>query len=106
MQVEPPTEPTDATASADPEQAEINAVVKRLSRRQASGCEVIEHAAIMAEGTRSSAILAWITSHAWEPEERTVTSRRGRGGLHSGHRSEDDRSESRPPDRYVRWPAA
>ena len=55
MQTEPTTAPAEAEASVAREQDEISAVVKRLARRQASGCEVIERAAIMAEGTRSGA---------------------------------------------------
>jgi hypothetical protein len=106
MQTEPATDPTDADAREAREQSEISAVVKRLSRRQASGCEVIERAAILAEGTRSGAILAWITSHSWEPEEPPPgpTPARAHRGLHSERTRADDRAPSRPPQRYVRRP--
>ena len=106
MQTEPATEPTDADAREAREQSEIGAVVKRLARRQASGCEVIERAAILAEGTRSGAILAWITSHAWEPEEPSPgpTPAQAHRGLHSERTREHDRAAPRPPQRYVHWP--
>lgn len=107
MQTEPTIDPTDARVPASPEQHEIDVVVARLARRQASGCEVIERAAILAEGTRSGAILAWLTSHGWEAEKAPgVPSGGGRGGLHNERAREDDRAGSRPPQRYVRWPAA
>jgi len=108
MQTEPTTDPTDAHIPATPEQNEIDLVVTRLARPQASGCEVIERAAILAEGTRSGAILAWLTSHGWEAEEPLpgVASGRGHGGLHNERAREDDGAGSRPPQRYVRWPAA
>jgi hypothetical protein len=108
MQTEPTTDPTDAQITATPEQHEIDLVVTRLSRRQASGCEVIERAAILAEGTRSTAILAWLTSHGWEAEKPLpgIASGRDRGGLHNERAREDERAGSRPPQRYVRRPAA
>jgi hypothetical protein len=41
----------------------IRAVVRRLARPHASGGDVIERAAIIAEGAASGAIIAWITAH-------------------------------------------
>jgi hypothetical protein len=46
----------------------IQAVVARLARPHRSGGSVIERAAILAEGDRSAAILAWVVGHAGEPE--------------------------------------
>jgi hypothetical protein len=46
----------------------IRAVVTRLARPHRSGGSVIERAAILAEGARSTAILDWIIAHAGEPE--------------------------------------
>jgi hypothetical protein len=46
----------------------IRVTVARLSRPHRSGGAVIERAAILAEGSSSTAIFAWITAHAGEPE--------------------------------------
>ena len=46
----------------------IRALVIRLARPHGSGGEVIERAAILAEGADSAAVIAWITAHAGVPE--------------------------------------
>jgi hypothetical protein len=86
----------------------IRTVVERLSRPHPSGGAVIERAAILAEGASSSAILAWISLHEWEPEE-TAPAPVGRGlsgmsGLHSARDSDRRRADSRAPRRYVLRP--
>ena len=48
----------------------IRVVVARLSRRHPSGGQVIERAAVVAEGAESGAILDWITSHDGLPESQ------------------------------------
>jgi hypothetical protein len=58
----------------------IRALVKRLARPHASGGEVIERAAILAEGADFGAVMAWIIAHAGQPE--TVLSASRSGGLH------------------------
>jgi hypothetical protein len=84
--------------------AAIEALVARLSRPTPSGGEVIERAAILAEGARSGAILAWIESHDWLPEEGApaVAGRGGLGGLHAMR----ERAPQRAPARYVLHPGA
>jgi hypothetical protein len=73
----------------------ILALVTRLARPHTSGGDVIERAAILAEGADSSAVIAWIISHAGEPESAVAsTSTRG---LHSGGPD----APSRPPLRFV-----
>jgi hypothetical protein len=60
---------------------DIRALVTRLARPHPSGGTVIERAAIMAEGTASTDVMAWILAHGAVPEaaaERTSTRR----GLH------------------------
>jgi hypothetical protein len=60
---------------------DIRALVTRLARPHPSGGTVIERAAIMAEGTGSTDVMAWILAHGAVPEaaaERTST----RQGLH------------------------
>jgi hypothetical protein len=85
---------------------DIGAVVNRLSRPNREGGRVIERAAIMAEGSRSAAILSWLEDASWTPEERVAsTAYRGGAGLH-GARLESERSDARKqaPQRYVSPP--
>jgi hypothetical protein len=85
---------------------EISALVARLSRPNRNGGRVIERAAIMAEGSRSAAILEWLAAASWTPEEAvTSTAYRGGSGLH-GMRRESERSDARAqaPRRYVSPP--
>jgi hypothetical protein len=89
-----------------PRDEDIGAVVSRLSRPDRTGRRVIERAAIMAEGSRSGAILSWLEDASWTPEERvTSTAYRGGAGLH-GARSEFERGDTRKqaPQRYVSPP--
>jgi hypothetical protein len=58
----------------------IRAVVLRLSRPHASGGDVIERAAIVAEGADSAAIVAWIIARAGQPE--AIVARASARGLH------------------------
>jgi hypothetical protein len=86
-------------AEKDPDgDAAIRAVVVRLSRPHASGGNVIERAAILAEGANAAAIVRWITDHAGEPESAPPTAGRG---LHGGWRDEPGPSHGETPVRYV-----
>ncbi len=51
-----------------PAEDAIRDEVARLSRPHRSGGVVIERAAILAAGGKSTAIFEWITAHAGEPE--------------------------------------
>jgi hypothetical protein len=86
----------------------IRALVKRLSRRHSSGGEVIERAAILAEGAKSAAILAWIEKHDWVPEEMVAQeSPASLSGIHGMTRTgTTDRTRPRNPSRYVLAPGA
>ena len=75
---------------------EIRALVVRLSRPHASGGDVIERAAIMAEGAGSADIVTWITDHDGRPETATNEHR----GLHGG-RVTFTAPAGRAPLRYV-----
>jgi hypothetical protein len=75
----------------------LRATVTRLARAHPSGGRVIERAAIMAEGSASSAVLRWVTDHGGVPEEQLTTVAPGRG-LHSSRLYE--RAEA-APRRYV-----
>src|SRR4051794_3062457 len=76
----------------------ISRTVVRLSRPHPSGGRVIERAAVVASGTDSSAILAWIADHGGQAEALSPT---GSGeGLHGPRRSEGGANQRRPL-RYV-----
>jgi hypothetical protein len=77
----------------------IRALVTRLARPHISGGEVIERAAILAEGANSEAVIAWITAHAGVPEATVVTP--PRHGLHGSRLGDGGGPESRTPLRFV-----
>jgi hypothetical protein len=78
---------------------EIRSLLSRLARPHASGGQVVERAAILAEGAEFPAILAWITAHAGEPE--TTVARASAGGLHSSRMNDGGGADGRAPQRYV-----
>jgi hypothetical protein len=77
----------------------IRAVVRRLSRPHASGGDVIERAAILAEGADAAAIVACIVAHAGQPE--AAVPRASSRGLHGARPSGGPAAASAPPRRYV-----
>jgi hypothetical protein len=76
----------------------IRVLVTRLARPHSSGGEVIERAAILAEGADFTSIMTWITDHAGEPE--TIVAAEPRRGLH-GAQVGAGGGRPRPPARYV-----
>jgi hypothetical protein len=82
----------------------IRTLVTRLARPHASGGEVIERAAILAAGSDSGEVLAWITAHGAAPEE-LAPAIAGRG-LHSARITESAAASQRTPRRYVLPPGA
>jgi hypothetical protein len=64
---------------------EIRATVVRLARPHPHG-DVIERAAILAEGAASGAIVDWIVAHSGEPE--TAATSPAPRGLHSARTAE------------------
>jgi hypothetical protein len=87
--------PRDAPAPDDG----IRAIVTRLSRPHASGGDVIERAAILAEGGDANAIVDWIIAHAGQPE--AIVPRASTRGLHSPRLSEGGGAEGGIPRRYI-----
>jgi hypothetical protein len=77
----------------------IRAVVVRLSRPHASGGDVIERAAILAEGGDAAAIVAWIIAHAGEAE--ATVPRASPRGLHGARLGGDPAAAGDTPRRYV-----
>jgi len=94
----------DPDTSAEPrtDEDELRAVIERLSRRDRVGGRVIERAAIMAEGGRSSALIAWLGAHGWEPEAPVAASTRGGGGIHAAREHRSDAPAQ--PARYLLHP--
>jgi hypothetical protein len=78
----------------------IRALVTRLARPHTSGGNVVERAAILAEGADSAKVLTWISAHAGEAEAAAPAA--ARGGLH-GARVNERRAGSAggEPQRYV-----
>jgi hypothetical protein len=100
MRSEARSDPASKTPASGSELDEaIRAVVTRLSRPHASGGDVIERAAILAEGADATAIVRWILAHAGRPEP-TVTGASSRG-LHGARLSGAAGAEGAPPRRYV-----
>jgi len=77
----------------------IRTVVRRLSRQHPSGGQVIERAAVMAEGADSGAILAWIAAHDGRPEAGVPA--KATAGLHQARLAGDRGTMSATPNRYV-----
>jgi hypothetical protein len=75
----------------------ILALVTRLARPHASGGQVIERAAILAEGADFPEVMEWITAHAGQPE--AAPDPRSTRGLH-GPRL-DGEARPRLPVRFV-----
>jgi hypothetical protein len=78
---------------------QIRDLLSRLARPHASGGQVIERAALLAEGAEFPAILAWITAHEGHPEAAIGAS--SGGGLHSARMTDGAPSGPRAPQRYI-----
>ena len=77
----------------------IRALVTRLARPHPSGGEVIERAAILAEGADFAAVMVWIAGHGGTPETASTVPKGG--GLHASRRSDSGGTGPRTPLRYV-----
>ncbi len=81
------------------EDVAIQELLSRLARPHKSGGQVVERAAILAEGADFPAVLAWITAHAGEPE--TTVAVASSHGLHGPRVSDGNGGPQRAPHRYV-----
>jgi len=82
------------------EEDKIRDTVARLARRHPSGGQVIERAAILAEGSDSSSILAWVIAHEGRPE--VLPAAAAGGGLHGGRMTSTVVARNAAtPQRYV-----
>jgi hypothetical protein len=77
----------------------IRALVTRLARPHPSGGEVIERAAILAEGADFAAVMEWITAHDGIPEAQVAKA--PSHGLHGSRLSYSGGAAPRPPLRFV-----
>ena len=77
----------------------IKVLVTRLARAHPSGGTVIERAAIMAEGSGSSDVMAWVIGHGGEPEAAVKTA--APSGLHGRRFGTGDTPPARTASRYV-----
>lgn len=80
------------------EDQDIRLLITRLARPHPSGGDVIERAAILAEGADAAAVLGWIADHGGRPEARTPQPAAG-GGLHSSRLRPN--ATAAPVRRYV-----
>lgn len=79
--------------------ATILALVTRLARPHASGGQVIERAALLAEGADFPAVMAWITAHDGQPESTVVAA--STRGLHGSRLTDSGADQPRSPLRFV-----
>ena len=78
----------------------IRSVVTRLARPHPSGGDVVERAAILAEGgSEATAILAWITANAGVPEDAAANP--VSGSLHGSRLQDGAGAQARTPLRFV-----
>lgn len=77
----------------------ICALVTRLARPDGSGGDVIERAAILAEGADFAAIMAWVMAHGGKPETLAPTA--PRGGLHGSRLIDGGEPGPQTPARFV-----
>lgn len=77
----------------------IRAILTRLSRPHSSGGEVVERAALLAEGADFATVVEWILAHDGEPE--TAAPAVAGRGLHSSRLSDGAGAEPRTPLRFV-----
>jgi len=83
--------------------AAIHALVTRLARPHPSGGEVIERAAILAEGADFAEVMAWITARDGEAEMAAAPA--ARPGLY-GSRFDGGGAQAQTPLRFVLPPGA
>lgn len=85
------------------EDEEIRALVTRLARPHRSGGQVVERAAIFADGADFAEVMAWIMARGGTAE--AIVSTAG-GGLHDRHYDAGSGAASAKPLRFVLPPGA
>ena len=74
-------------------------LVKRLARPHPSGGTVIERSVILAEGTHSTAILAWIADHDGTPDSTLPHTQKR--GVHSPSPTVGSERQATQARRYI-----
>jgi hypothetical protein len=92
-------EESSAPLGADAGDAEIRALVARLGRPHASGGTVVERAALLAEGAKLDAAVAWILAHGGLPEGDARAA--PQHGLHGSRSERPGGVASTAPRRFV-----
>ena len=82
----------------------IRTLVTRLARPRAAGGEVVERAAILAEGADFAAVMAWIVARGGRPEE--IECADPRGGLYGGRLHHGGAAGASLPLRFILPPGA
>jgi hypothetical protein len=77
----------------------IRTVVRRLARPHPSGGEAIERSVILAEGSDSAAIIAWVLAHAGVPDSSAVVA--PKRGIHGVREQAGAGAPDRRPLRFV-----
>lgn len=77
----------------------IRTLVTRLARPRAAGGEVVERAAILAEGADFASVMAWIVAHGGRPEE--IACPEPAGGLHGARLHHAGPAQASLPLRFV-----
>ncbi len=83
--------------TAETDDQEIKTLITRLGRPHPSGGVVVERAAILADGCDATAVMSWITAHAGEAEDVTMSA--PRRGLHGTRMNSG--TALRAPSRFV-----
>jgi hypothetical protein len=82
----------------------IRELVTRLARPRAAGGEVVERAAILAEGADFAAVMAWIVAHDGRPEE--IACADPSGGLYGARLHHAGAARATLPLRFILPPGA
>lgn len=77
----------------------IKVLVTRLARAHPSGGTVVERAAIMAEGTGSADVMAWVIAHGGTPEAAVKTA--APRGIHGRQLGAISAPDARKAARFV-----
>ena len=77
----------------------IRTLVTRLARPRAAGGEVVERAAILAEGADFAAVMTWIVAHGGRPEEMACPD--PSGGLYGARLHHAGPARASVPLRFV-----
>jgi hypothetical protein len=77
----------------------IRAVVRRLARPHPSGGSAVERSVILAEGSDSGVIIAWVLSHSGVPDSTAATA--VKRGIHGTRDTVGGGVSDRPPLRFV-----